>query len=134
MWVFIANITDEPILGLDIPRAYDACVDIGRKKLCLAEKEVSLWIPVAVPHTSILVVAKDHVIPTQCERKMVARMESPLGIEKGLGEPNLKAHPPEGIYIARNVVQGRQELLVRILNTTHREKISRENPIWRTAS
>jgi hypothetical protein len=30
MWVFVANITDELILGLDILRAYDASVDIGR--------------------------------------------------------------------------------------------------------
>jgi hypothetical protein len=30
IWVFVANITKEFILGLDILRAYDASVDIGR--------------------------------------------------------------------------------------------------------
>jgi hypothetical protein len=63
MWVFVANITDKLILGLDRLRAYDACVDIGCQKLRLAEEEVSLWSPGARPHPSSLVVAKDHVIP-----------------------------------------------------------------------
>jgi hypothetical protein len=40
MWVFVANITDELILGLDILRAYDASVDIGRQTLRLADEEV----------------------------------------------------------------------------------------------
>jgi hypothetical protein len=39
MWVFVANITDELILGLDILRAYDASVDIGRQTLRLADEE-----------------------------------------------------------------------------------------------
>jgi hypothetical protein len=33
MWVSVANITDELILGLDLLRAYDGSVDIGRQKL-----------------------------------------------------------------------------------------------------
>jgi hypothetical protein len=40
---FVADITDELILGLDVLRAYDASVDIGRQTLRLAEEEVSLW-------------------------------------------------------------------------------------------
>jgi hypothetical protein len=42
MLVFVANITDELILGLDILRAYDASVDIGRQTLRLADEEISL--------------------------------------------------------------------------------------------
>jgi hypothetical protein len=83
MWVFAANITDELILGLDILRAYDASVDIGRQTLRLAGEEVSLWSPGAEPRPSSLVVAKDHVM---------ARMESPLGVENGLVEPNPQAN------------------------------------------
>jgi hypothetical protein len=37
MWVFVADITDELILGLAIFLAYDASVDIGRQTLQLAE-------------------------------------------------------------------------------------------------
>jgi hypothetical protein len=39
MWVFVANITDELILELDILRAYDASVDIGRQTLRLEEEK-----------------------------------------------------------------------------------------------
>jgi hypothetical protein len=122
MWLFVANITDELILGLDILRAYDASVDIGRQKLRLAEEEVSLWSPGAGPRPSSLIVAKDHVIPAQCEGIVMARMESPLGVENSLVEPNPQAHPLEGIYIARTLVQDRQEVPVGILSTIHRDQ------------
>jgi hypothetical protein len=39
-WVFVADITDDFILGLDILRAYDASVDIGRRVLRLGRDEV----------------------------------------------------------------------------------------------
>jgi hypothetical protein len=44
MWVFVPNITDELILGLDILCAYDASVDIGCQTLQLAEEEVYKFI------------------------------------------------------------------------------------------
>jgi hypothetical protein len=50
------------------------------------------------------VVAKDQVIPARCEEIVIARMESTLGVENGLREPSLQAHPPERIYIARTLV------------------------------
>jgi hypothetical protein len=49
IWVFVGNITDKLVLGLDILRAYDASVDIGPQKLRLAEEEVSLRSPRAGP-------------------------------------------------------------------------------------
>jgi hypothetical protein len=39
-WVFVADIKDDFILGLDILRAYDASVDIGRRVLRLDRDEV----------------------------------------------------------------------------------------------
>jgi hypothetical protein len=74
MWDFVADIRDELILGLDILRAYDASVDIGRQNLRLAAEEE----PRAGPRPSSLVVAKDHVKPAQCEGIVMARMESSL--------------------------------------------------------
>jgi hypothetical protein len=72
IWVFVADITNVLILRLDIPRAYDASVDIGRPTLCLAEDEVSLWSPGAIPRPSSLVVASDQVIPAWCEGIIIA--------------------------------------------------------------
>jgi hypothetical protein len=78
MWVFVSNISDELILALDILRAYDASVYIGRQKLRLAEKEISLWSPGAGHRSSSLVLAKGHVIPAQCEWIVMARIDSSL--------------------------------------------------------
>jgi hypothetical protein len=64
-FVFIADITNELILGLRILRAYDAFADLGRETLRLAKEQVSLWSPGAGPRPSSLVVAKDHVIPAR---------------------------------------------------------------------
>jgi hypothetical protein len=49
IWVFVADITNEFILGLDILRAYDASVDLGRQTLRVAEEGVSLRSPGAGP-------------------------------------------------------------------------------------
>jgi hypothetical protein len=67
IWVFVADIANELILGLDVLRAYDASVDIGRQTLCLAEEEVSSCSPGAGPRPSSLVVAMAHVIPAWCQ-------------------------------------------------------------------
>jgi hypothetical protein len=130
LWDCDANITDELILGLNILRANDASVDIGRQKLRHAEEELWVCRPGAGPRPFSLVVAKKHLIPAQCKGTVMARMESPLGAENGLVEPNPQAHPPEGMYIARTLVQVRQEEPVRILYTTHRDqKLTRRSPL-----
>jgi hypothetical protein len=88
IWVFVANVTNEFILGMDILRAYDAPMDLGRETLHLAEEELSLWSLGAGPRPSSLIVAKDQVIPAQCEGIVLARLDSPLGVENGLLEPS----------------------------------------------
>jgi hypothetical protein len=40
IWVFVADVTDEFILGLDILRAYDASVDVGRHVLRMGQEKV----------------------------------------------------------------------------------------------
>jgi hypothetical protein len=41
--VFVANITNKFVLGMDKLHACVASVDLGRQMLHLAEEEVSLW-------------------------------------------------------------------------------------------
>ncbi|XP_023713337.1 uncharacterized protein LOC111867582 [Cryptotermes secundus] len=106
-------------------RAYDASVDIGYQTLRLVEEEVSLWSPGAGPRPSSLVVAKDHVIPTQSEGIVMVRMENHLEVENGLVEPSPQAHAPDGIYVARTLVQDCQEVPVRVMNATHRDQMLR---------
>jgi hypothetical protein len=38
IWVFVTIVTNESILGLAIPRAYDASVGLGHQTLHLAEE------------------------------------------------------------------------------------------------
>jgi hypothetical protein len=95
IWVFVADLTDELILGLDILRAYDASVDLGSQMLRLGEEEVSLWSPQTEPQPSRLIVVVDQVIPTQCKRVVMAHLESPLGVENCLIELSPEAHIPE---------------------------------------
>ncbi|XP_023716570.1 uncharacterized protein LOC111869344 [Cryptotermes secundus] len=130
MWVFVANITDELILGLHILRAYDASVDIGRQTQRLAEEELSLWSPGAGPRPSSLVDAKDNVNPAQSEGIVMAKMENHLGVENGLVEPSPQAQPTEGIYVVRTLVQDCQEVPVRVMNVTHKDQnLRRGSPL-----
>ena len=43
IWVFVEEITDEYVLGLDVLRDYDASVDIERHLLRLGQVELMLW-------------------------------------------------------------------------------------------
>jgi hypothetical protein len=45
MWVFVAEVTDEFIPGLDAPQAYNASENLGRHLLQLGQEEVMLWRP-----------------------------------------------------------------------------------------
>jgi hypothetical protein len=93
MWVFVATI----VLWLNILCAYNGSVDLGRQLLRLEEKEISLCSPGAGPWPSSLLVVKDQVMPAQCKRLIMARLESsfgvdsPLGVENGLIEAGLCA-------------------------------------------
>ena len=88
IWVFVADVTDEFILGLDILRAYDASVDLGRHLLRLGGEEVTLWGPGTRTKTARLSLVDDEVNPAPCERAVMARLGAPLGAPNVLIEPN----------------------------------------------
>jgi hypothetical protein len=111
MWVFVANITNELILGLNILCMHDASVDLWRQMLRLAEEKV--WSPNMGPWPSSLVVANDEVIPAQCEGVVMAQLGNPIEVENGLVELSPEAHTPEGLYS-----QHSWEVPVRVLNVT----------------
>jgi hypothetical protein len=67
IWVFVAEVTDEFILGLDVLRDYDASVDLRRHLLRLGQEEVTLWRPGAQPKSARLSLVGDEVIPARCE-------------------------------------------------------------------
>jgi hypothetical protein len=118
IWVFVTDIT-KFILGMDILHAYDASVEIGHQTLRLTEEEVSLWSPGVGQRPSSLVVARDQVILAWCEGIIIARLMRPLGAENCLAEPSPQAQPPEGIYMARTLVQDGHEVPIRVLNGAH---------------
>jgi hypothetical protein len=99
IWVFVAEITDEFILPLDVLRAYDASVDFGCHLLSLGKEEVTLCNHGARPTSSRLSLVSDEVIPARCER---ARLQAPLGAANVLVEPSPKTF--RGLYTARTLV------------------------------
>jgi hypothetical protein len=102
-------------------------VDIGRQALRLSDEEISLWSPGAGPRPSSVVVAKDQVMPANCEGILMTRSESPLEVEISLVEQRLQAHPHAEIDIARTSDRGRREVPLRALNAllTHCDHINR---------
>jgi hypothetical protein len=89
--VLVADITNELIPGLDVLRAYDASVDVGRHVLRMGREEVSLWNPRDRPRFSRLTLLNDEVIPARCERVVLTRPDATMKAESALLEPSLKA-------------------------------------------
>jgi hypothetical protein len=118
--VFVAKVTDEFILGLDVLRAYDASVDLGRNMLRLGQKEVTLWRSGAQTKSTRLSLVGDEVIPARCERVMMAKLEAPLGATNVLLEPSQKCSR-DGVFIARALVRASPRLPVLIMKVTNRE-------------
>jgi hypothetical protein len=121
IWGFVANITNELILVLDILRTYDASVDLGRQTLRLAGEEISLWSPGA---------AKDQVMTAKCEGILIDRSESRLEVESSLVEQKLQDHLHADIERGRTSDRGRQEVPLRALNAvpTHCEPVTLVTP------
>jgi hypothetical protein len=125
IWVFVAEVTDEFILGLDVLRAYDASVDLGRHLLRLGQGEVTLWRPGAQPKYARLSLVGDEVIPAQCEMVVMARLVAPLGATNVLIEPSQKGSRV-GVFIARTLVRARPRVPVRIMNVTSHNQVLRD--------
>jgi hypothetical protein len=65
---------------------------------------------------------------TQCERVVMAWLESPLRVENCQVGQSLGTHLPQGIYIVRTMVWDHQEVPVRVLNATCRyKKLTKES-------
>jgi len=122
IWVFVVEVTDEFILGLDVLRAYDASVDLRRHLLRLGQEEVTLWRPGAQPKSARLSLVGDEVIPARCETVVMARLEAPLGATNVLIEPSQKCSR-DGVLIARTLVRARPRVPVRIINVTGQDQV-----------
>jgi hypothetical protein len=119
--VFVAGLTNEFILGLDILRAYDASVDLGRHLLRLGQEEVTLWRPGVQLKSARLCLVSDEMNPARCERVIMARLEAPLGVTNVL-EPSREC-PRYGVVIARTLVRARPRVPVRIMNVSNQDQM-----------
>ena len=77
--MFVAEVTDEFILRLDVLWAYVASVDIERHLLRLGLEEIILWRPGTLPISVRLCLVGDVVIPARCERVVMAKLGAHLG-------------------------------------------------------
>jgi hypothetical protein len=99
IWIFIAEVAFEFILGLDFLHTYDTSVVLGRHTLRLGNEELLLSRSRAMLQSFRLEVAGDKTGTARCEKVIMARLESPLGVEDGLIEPRPEAHIPGWISI-----------------------------------
>jgi hypothetical protein len=117
IWMFVAEITKEFILGQNVIRASDAPrVATGpRSGVALESRSTTTIIP---PYS----LASDGVIPTRCKRVVTARLEGPLEAVNGLMEPNFKTSR-QGLCIARTMVRAGGKVPVRITNVSNRDQM-----------
>jgi hypothetical protein len=73
--VFITEVMDEFILGLDVRQAYDTSVD----KYAICYNWVTRCYGDVVPNQNLPGSLVGEVIPARCERVVMARVEAPLG-------------------------------------------------------
>ena len=67
IWVFVAEITDEYILGLDVLRDYDASVVLEHQLLRVGLVEMMVWRTEAKQQSSCISFVGE-VIPARCEK------------------------------------------------------------------
>jgi hypothetical protein len=108
IWVFVVYVTEKFILGLDVLRAYDTSVDLGRHLLRWGREELTLWRTGTRTKSARLSVVDDEVIPARCERVVMAKLGSSLGATV-LIEPN-QGCPRVGVLIARTLVRAGPEV------------------------
>jgi hypothetical protein len=73
--VFVANISNEFILRMDVLHAHDASVDLVWHVLQTADEEVSLWCPGVRLHSSPYMKRNSEVAATWCGRDVAACLE-----------------------------------------------------------
>jgi hypothetical protein len=106
IWVFVAEAMDEFMLRLDVLRAYNASVDLGRHMPQLGQEEVTLWRPGAQSTSSRFSPVCDEVITALCEKVVMVTLEIPLGAANVLIEPSQKSSR-DRVYIAKTLVRAR---------------------------
>jgi hypothetical protein len=101
--VFVVEVTDKFILGLDVLQVYNASVDLGRHLLRLGQEEMTLLRSGTQPKPSQLSLVRDKVILARCERVVMARLEAPLGATNVLIKPSQKSSQ-NSVFITRMLV------------------------------
>ena len=118
LWVFVARVAEEVILGLDALRSHDATVDVGRRILRLGRDEVTLRGPNEPPGICKVTLVGEVVVPARSEVVVRARLE-------GQRSRNLvldRNTPLDGLCVARVLLPCREEVPVRLLNPSDRDQ------------
>jgi len=123
--VFVAEVTDEFNLGLDVMRAYEASVDLGHHLLRLGQEVVTLWRPDARPKSARPSLAGDEEIPSRFERVLMARVGAPARATKVLIE-HIQNYSSDRVFIARTLVRARPRVPARIMNMTNQDQVLSE--------
>jgi hypothetical protein len=124
-WVFVANITDEFILGLDVLQSHDASTDLRRHVLQLGDEEVPLWRPGVRAHSSPYMKANSEMAETRYGTVAIVRLEGHMEVVDSLsGTCSRAAHRGE----ARRLIKHPREVPITITGDHQPQKHTRK---WR---
>ena len=122
MWV--ANISDECILGLDFLEQHECQVDLKTNALLIGGEEIPLQKPTTATITCCRVIAKEPVrIPPRAEMVIPGRVDTQTAGEWGLLEPEGAAPSSRGLLVGKTLVNLQHGVIpVRILNLSFKEQ------------
>ena len=106
--VYVADLGESCLLGLDYLTQSGACVDLGRRKLRVHEEEVPL-LPGGAP-AEVRAAARVRLAP-QSETRVRCRLTRKMDTVDGMVEPADSLRLADGVAVARSLVGAEEELV-----------------------
>jgi len=132
--VFVEDITDEYILGLEVLWDYDMSVDLEHHLLRLDHVGVMVWRTGAQPKFSRISLVGNEMVPAQCGEGGDCNVRGTSGGMRPTSSSNLTRIIPEvECIIARTLVRTRPRVPVCIMNVTNQDHVLSKDTTIRQA-
>ena len=126
--VYVADITDPCILGLDFLKKYNFCLDLERKELRTSREEVPLFGLESVElYTSRILALEDITIPARTECIAFGAADVKDNIRFGVTDFPLQSSVPKGVLVGASLVDLSQNVVpVRVANISDGARVIRK--------
>lgn len=125
--VYVANITDPCILGLDFLQKFNFCMDLGKNKIFTSEEEVLLFGPDEKNSRSHKILALEEcTIPARSESCIKGRCDERVRSFGVLDIPSYNSLP-KGVMVAASLVDlSKTTIPVRVMNLSNSDRVIRK--------